>query len=143
MARCLEDAKTAGRMIHLLGEECRLFSQISAQQLISMADELRLCHMHLSIMSLRHERTYILHTSGSTKRRVYHPRSFIRWSKTPLRTVVMHRHRWAVAQWPSGHHFVLFHTQGTEGAISFTHFARSFRRLRCKLYPRGIPNLWP
>lgn len=59
-----EDPRVAGEMIGALADELRLLHDILDRPLITMDEELRLCHAHLAIMSRRKGRAYRLVTHG-------------------------------------------------------------------------------
>lgn len=71
-----EDPRTAIFMIESLAEELRLLSDISSKKLIPVRDELRLCRLHLDLMSSRRNRRYVLSTDGVDPDRLVPPAVF-------------------------------------------------------------------
>ena len=59
-----EDPVLAARMIQSLAEEFRILSEISHKRLIRMDEEIRLCRIHLEIMSHRKGRAYHMNLDG-------------------------------------------------------------------------------
>lgn len=68
-----QDPRVAGEMIEALADELRLLHDICDRPLITMAEELRLCRAHLSIMSRRKDRTYELTAHGVDPRAAIPP----------------------------------------------------------------------
>lgn len=57
-----EDPKNAARLLEALADELRLLLAVSAKPSITMAEELELCRLHLEVMSLRHDKKFVLQT---------------------------------------------------------------------------------
>lgn len=71
-----QDPETAARMIESLAEEFRLLSAIADRKLIPMRDEIRLCLLHLRLMSSRRNRMYELRVDGVDSDRLVPPAIF-------------------------------------------------------------------
>lgn len=71
-----EDPRTAVTMIDSLADEMRVLGRMSAQRLVTVEQELRLCRRHLTTMSLRKEITYALQTEGVEAQRLVPPTLF-------------------------------------------------------------------
>jgi hypothetical protein len=71
-----EDPRTAIEMIDALADEVRALRRMSAQRLVTLGQELRLCRSHLTTMSLRKDVTYELQTEGIEEQRLVPPTVF-------------------------------------------------------------------
>jgi LytS/YehU family sensor histidine kinase len=71
-----EDPRTAIEMIDALADEVRALRRMSAQRLVTVAQELRLCRSHLTTMSLRKDVSYTLQTEGIEAQRLVPPTVF-------------------------------------------------------------------
>jgi hypothetical protein len=58
------DVATANKMIQALAQEFRLLIQLSANPLVTLAQELQLCHSHLQIMGFRKDQQFTLALEG-------------------------------------------------------------------------------
>jgi len=63
-------------MIDALADEVRALRRMSAQRLVTVAQELRLCRSHLTTMSLRKDVRYALQTVGIEAERLVPPTVF-------------------------------------------------------------------
>ncbi|HUI91773.1 MAG TPA: histidine kinase [Chitinivibrionales bacterium] len=55
-----ENPATATRLVNALAEELRLVLDFSKEKLVPIADEFRLCRLHLEVMGLRRDKQYTL-----------------------------------------------------------------------------------
>ncbi|HVE72712.1 MAG TPA: histidine kinase [Thermoanaerobaculia bacterium] len=97
-----EDPRTAIEMIEALADEVRGLRRMSAERLVTVGQELRLCRSHLTTMSLRKEVSYALHTEGIEAHRLVPP--------TVFHTLVEN----AVTHGPSSHGDVLLRLAATQ-----------------------------
>jgi hypothetical protein len=66
----------AARFVEAVAEELQLLARVSSEALIAIELELQLCHAHLAVMSLRHERHFHLRTIGIEPTEVVPPAVF-------------------------------------------------------------------
>ncbi len=59
-----EDPPTAARLLSALADELRMIGQVTSKRTIPLAEEVKLCRAHLSVMSLRQDKKFLLRTSG-------------------------------------------------------------------------------
>lgn len=59
-----EDPPTAAKLLSALADELRMIGQVTSKRTIPLADEIKLCRAHLSVMSLRQDKNFRLQTSG-------------------------------------------------------------------------------
>ena len=71
-----EDPRTAIEMIEALADEVRALRRMSAERLVTVGQELRLCRSHLTTMSLRKDVRYALETEGIDAQRLVPPTVF-------------------------------------------------------------------
>jgi hypothetical protein len=71
-----EDPRTAIEMIDALADEVRALRRMSAQLLVPVDQEVRLCRSHLTTMSLRKDVAYALQTEGIEAHRLVPPTVF-------------------------------------------------------------------
>lgn len=71
-----DDPRIAIEMIDALADEVRALRRMSAQRLVTVGQELRLCRSHLTTMSLRKDVSYTLQTEGIEAQRLVPPTVF-------------------------------------------------------------------
>ena len=71
-----DDPQVAIEMIDALADEVKALRRMSAQRLVTVAQELRLCRSHLTTMSLRKDVSYTLQTEGVDAQRLVPPTVF-------------------------------------------------------------------
>jgi hypothetical protein len=71
-----QEPRTAVRMIESLSEELRILGDMTTRRLVSAADELHLCRVHLSNMSLRRDVDYRLDVEGVNGEQMVPPAIF-------------------------------------------------------------------
>ena len=59
-----EDPPSAARLLQALADELQMLLSVSSKPTITVAEEIGLCRTHLALMSLRHDKTFNLQTSG-------------------------------------------------------------------------------
>ncbi|MEO6098577.1 MAG: 7TM diverse intracellular signaling domain-containing protein [Fibrobacteria bacterium] len=59
-----EDPATAEKLLHALSMELKLLLKIVGEKVIPIDEEIRICRMHLEVMSLRHDKSFSLRLEG-------------------------------------------------------------------------------
>ncbi len=59
-----EDPGTAERLLHALARELKQLLKIVGEKVIPISEEIRICRMHLEVMSLRHDKNFALRLEG-------------------------------------------------------------------------------
>lgn len=59
-----EDPGTAEKLLHALSKELKQLLKIVGEKVISIGEEIRICRMHLEVMSLRHDKSFTLRLEG-------------------------------------------------------------------------------
>jgi hypothetical protein len=59
-----EDPATAERLLHALSRELKQMLKIVGEKVIPIDEEIRICRMHLEVMSLRHDKSFSLKLEG-------------------------------------------------------------------------------
>jgi hypothetical protein len=59
-----EDPATAEELLHALSRELKQLLKIVAEKVIPIGEEIRICRMHLEVMSLRHDKSFSLRLEG-------------------------------------------------------------------------------
>lgn len=59
-----EDPATAEKLLHALSRELKQLLKIVGEKVIPIEEEIRICRMHLEVMSLRHDKSFTLSLEG-------------------------------------------------------------------------------
>ena len=59
-----EDPGTAEKLLHALSRELKQLLKIVGEKVIPIGEEIRICRMHLEVMSLRHDKSFTLRLEG-------------------------------------------------------------------------------
>jgi two-component system, sensor histidine kinase LadS len=59
-----EDPGTAEKLLHALSRELKQLLKIVGEKVIPIREEIRICRMHLELMSLRHDKSFTLRLEG-------------------------------------------------------------------------------
>jgi LytS/YehU family sensor histidine kinase len=59
-----EDPATAEKLLHALSQELKQLLRIVGEKVIPIEEEIRICRMHLEVMSLRHDKSFTLRLEG-------------------------------------------------------------------------------
>jgi sensor histidine kinase YesM len=59
-----EDPGTAEKLLHALSKELKLLLKVVGEKVIPIDEEIRICRMHLEVMSLRHDKSFTLSLEG-------------------------------------------------------------------------------
>lgn len=59
-----EDPGTAEKLLHALSKELKQLLKIVGEKVIPIGEEIRICRMHLEVMSLRHDKSFTLKLEG-------------------------------------------------------------------------------
>lgn len=59
-----EDPGTAEKLLHALSKELKLLLKVVGEKVIPIDEEIRICRMHLEVMSLRHDKSFTLRLEG-------------------------------------------------------------------------------
>lgn len=59
-----EDPATAERLLHALSKELKQLLKIVGEKVIPIDEEIRMCRIHLEVMSLRHDKSFTLKLDG-------------------------------------------------------------------------------
>jgi sensor histidine kinase YesM len=59
-----EDPATAEKLLHALARELKQLLKIVGERIIPIDEEIRICRMHLEVMSLRHDKSFTLRLEG-------------------------------------------------------------------------------
>ena len=59
-----EDPATAAKLLHALSRELKQLLKIVGEKVIPIGEEIRICRMHLEVMSLRHDKSFTLRLEG-------------------------------------------------------------------------------
>ena len=140
-----EDPDAAARLIHNLALELRMILRFAGENLIPIADEIKLCESHLEVMSLRRDGKFRLHVKGLSGNEKIPPMIF----HTLIENGLSHGYRdreegvFRLVKWKteSGWRFLLFNDGSPIDRADAPSLGYGLRYIRARLEERW-PGCW-